>query len=295
MRARFGKKMYRLSLAYPFTCPNRDGTKGVGGCIFCSGAGAGNFAADSGSADEKISAAKERISRKTAGGCGYIAYFQSFTNTYAPVPYLEKIFTEVIARPDIDAISVATRPDCIGEDTARLFEKLGKIKPVWVELGLQTSNERTAEFINRQYPLADYNRAVKLLHSCGAEVITHIILGLPGENIADMENTVIHAVNMKTDGVKLHLLHVLKDTVLERLYRSGEYAPLTLEEYADILCRLLPLIPAETVIHRMTGDGDKKELIAPLWSADKKRVLNYINAEFKARDIVQGSAVKKQQ
>lgn len=289
MQQRFGKKMYRLALDFGGTCPNRDGSKGVGGCIFCSGAGAGNFAGQGESLAEKLASAKARIRKKIGENCGYIAYFQSFTNTYAPLSVLRARFTEAIEHPEIDAVSIATRPDCLPQEVLDLLAELNRRKPVWVELGLQTANEETAARIHRCYPLSDYDSAVTALHRCGIEVITHLILGLPGETAADMLASVRHTAEVDTDGVKLQLLHVLKNTALAQLYRAGAYEPLTLESYIDLLCLLLPQIPKETVIHRLTGDGDKRELIAPLWSADKKRVLNTINRAFRERDTVQGS------
>lgn len=293
MKKRFGKKMYRLSLDYSFGCPNRDGTAGSGGCIFCSASGAGNFSGTGGSLEEKIQSAKLKIKSKTGENCGYIAYFQSYTNTYAPVETLEKIFTEAVMRDDISAVSIATRPDCLPQDIVDLLGKLNKIKPIWVELGLQTSNEKTAQLINRCYPLKCYDEAAEKLHLQNIDVITHIIIGLPGETVDDIKATVNHTTLMKTDGIKLHLLYVLKNTALFDMYKNGEFKTLELEEYADILCELIPLIPEDTVIHRFTGDGDKKELVSPLWSADKKRTLNYINKIFKERNIIQGSLLNK--
>lgn len=288
MKRRFGRKMYRLSLDCGFTCPNRDGTAGAGGCIFCSGSGSGNFAGRGATLDEKIASAKERVRSKTDADCGYIAYFQSFTNTYAPAERLRELFSEAAGRDDILALSVATRPDCLPPVTLDLLAELNAEKPVWVELGLQTSNDGTARRINRCYPTEVYDRAVRLLRERGVEVITHIMFGLPGEDREDMLSTVRHAAAAGTQGVKLHLTHVNGNTVLAKMYRAGEYSPLSLEAYTDILCGALEHIPRETVIHRFTGDGDKKELIAPLWSGDKKRVLNYINREFARRDVTQG-------
>ncbi len=288
MRCRFGRKMYRLSLDCGFTCPNRDGTAGTGGCIFCSGSGAGNFAGSGATLDEKIAAAKERVKNKTDADCGYIAYFQSFTNTYAPVGTLRELFSEAIGRGDISALSIATRPDCLQPETLTLLAELNRIKPVWVELGLQTANDETAKQINRCYPTAVYDRAVGLLRGKGIEVISHIMFGLPGEDRADMIGTVRHAAAVGMQGVKLHLTHVTEKTVLAGMYHRGEYSPLSLEEYTDILCEALEYIPRETVIHRFTGDGDKKELIAPQWSGNKKRVLNYINRAFAEKDVEQG-------
>ena len=291
MRERFGRKMYRLSLDCGFTCPNRDGTAGVGGCIFCSAGGAGNFAGRGDSLDEKLFAAKEKIRTKTGENCGYIAYFQSFTNTYAPLSALRELFSRAISRPDVAALSIATRPDCLPPETVDLLAELNEKKPVWVELGLQTANDGTARRINRCYPTAVYDEAVRALHESGIEVVTHIMLGLPGETREDMKNTVLHAGSLGAQGVKLHLTHVLKNTVLAQMYQRGEFNVLSLEEYADLLCDLIGYLPRETVVHRYTGDGDKKELLAPLWSGDKKRVLNYLHAEFVRRDVEQGRKI----
>ena len=292
MKRRFGRKIYRLSLDCGFTCPNRDGSVGVGGCIFCSGSGSGNFAGRGVSLSEKIASAKETVRAKTDADCGYIAYFQSFTNTYAPVPALRELFSEAIGRDDICALSVATRPDCLPPETIDLLAELNGIKPVWVELGLQTSDDDTAKRLNRCCKTEVYDRAAGLLHANGIEVVTHIMFGLPGEDRSDMLSTVRHTAAVGAQGVKLHLTHVNENTVLADMYRAGEYSPLSLEEYTDILCEALEYIPRDTVIHRFTGDGDKKELVAPLWSGDKKRVLNYINRTFAERDVIQGKAVE---
>ena len=289
MHVRFGKKMYRLSLDCGFTCPNRDGSKGVGGCAFCSSAGAGNFAGKGESLEIRLQKAQARIEKKTGASCGYIAYFQSHTNTYAPLPVLKNLWEEAAALDKIEAISIATRPDCLPPAILDLLAQINRRKPVWVELGLQTANDRTAEALNRCYPTTLYDKAVRELHERGIEVITHLILCLPGENFSDMEASVRHAVSLGSEGLKLHLLQVLKNTELERWYCSGQYRPPEMEAYLDLLCRLLPLIPRETVIHRMTGDGDKKELVAPLWCADKKKVLNALQRTLRQRDIVQGS------
>ena len=292
MKKRFGKKMYRLSLDCGFTCPNRDGTAGVGGCVFCSAGGAGNFAGRGASTEEMIAAAKEKIRAKAGENCGYIAYFQSFTNTYAPLPVLRELFTAAIAREDIDALSVATRPDCLPPGTVALLAELNERKPVWVELGLQTANDETARRVNRCYPTAVYDEAVRALHESGIEVVTHIMLGLPGETRGDMNNTVLHVSALGAEGVKLHLTHVLKNTVLAQMYLQRAFDVLSFEEYADLLCELIGYLPRETVIHRFTGDGDKKELLAPLWSADKKRVLNDLHAEFARRNVEQGARLR---
>lgn len=287
----FGEKVYKISLNGNMTCPNRDGTLGTKGCIFCSRGGSGEFAADSLlSIHEQIEQAKLRI-RKKSDCKKFIAYFQPFTNTYAPTEYLEKIFTEAISEPDVVALSIATRPDCLGNDVLNLLEKLNKIKPVWVELGLQTIHEDTTEYIRRMYPLSVYNSAIENLHKIGINVITHIILGLPNESKEMMLESVKY-VGDKTDGIKLQLLHILKDTDLCDEYELGKFDVLTINEYIDILCDCVELLPENVVIHRLTGDGDKKLLVAPMWSADKKRVLNTINREFTKHDVTQGRRAK---
>ena len=272
----FGEKVYKISLDGGMTCPNRDGKIDTRGCIFCSRGGSGEFSADRNhSITEQIREAKERIGRKT--DCKkFIAYFQPFTNTYAPVEYLEKIFTEAVAPDEIVALSVATRPDCLPDKTVNLLSRLNKIKPVWVELGLQTVHKSTADYIRRGYDLSVYDDAVKRLHKEGISVITHIIIGLPNET-EDMIVQSAEYAGKCSDGIKLQLLHILKDTDLCDEYEKGNVPVLSLERYADILVKCLRVIPKTTVIHRLTGDGDKKILVAPLWSADKKRVLNYIN------------------
>ncbi|WP_368483803.1 TIGR01212 family radical SAM protein [uncultured Ruminococcus sp.] len=272
----FGEKVYKISLDGGMTCPNRDGKIDTRGCIFCSRGGSGEFSADRNhSITEQIREAKERIGRKT--DCKkFIAYFQPFTNTYAPVEYLEKIFTEAVAPDEIVALSVATRPDCLPDKTVNLLSRLNKIKPVWVELGLQTVHKSTADYIRRGYDLSVYDDAVKRLHKEGISVITHIIIGLPNET-EDMIVQSAEYAGKCSDGIKLQLLHILKDTDLCDEYEKGNVPVLSLERYADILVKCLRVIPKTTVIHRLTGDGDKKILAAPLWSADKKRVLNYIN------------------
>lgn len=272
----FGEKVYKISLDGGMTCPNRDGKIDTRGCIFCSRGGSGEFSADRNhSITEQIREAKERIGRKT--DCKkFIAYFQPFTNTYAPVEYLEKIFTEAIEPYEIVALSVATRPDSLPDKTVNLLSRLNKIKPVWVELGLQTVHKSTADYIRRGYDLSVYDDAVKRLHKEGISVITHIIIGLPDET-EDMIVQSAEYAGKFSDGIKLQLLHILKDTDLCDEYEKGNVPVLSLERYADILVKCLRVIPKTTVIHRLTGDGDKKILAAPLWSADKKRVLNYIN------------------
>lgn len=279
LRERFGCKVYKISINGGFTCPNRDGTVGTGGCIFCSAGGSGEFSTDPlMSVTDQIEEARKKVSSKIKDG-KYIAYFQSFTGTYAPAERLRQLYEEAIAHPDIAALSIATRPDCLPEEVLDLLEELNRIKPVWTELGLQTIHENTAKLINRCYDLKVYDRALSELKKRGIEVITHVILGLPGETRDDMYETVKYVCDAGTDGIKLQLLHVLKGTVLESMYEKGEFSVLTEDEYINILKECVKLIPDRVVIHRLTGDGDKKILTAPLWSGDKKHVLNRINKE----------------
>lgn len=284
----FGEKIYKISLNGGMTCPNRDGTLSSKGCIFCSKGGSGEFSADRLlSVTEQIEQAKQRIKTKT--DCKrFIAYFQPFTNTYADVSYLHKIFYEAIENPDIAVLSIATRPDCLGKDVLQLIDELNKIKPMWIELGLQTIHKQTADYIRRCYELEVYNDAVSALKEIDVTVITHIILGLPFETREMMLESVKYA-GERSNGIKLQLLHVLKDTDLLTDYEKGLFKTLSLEEYIDILCDCIEILPKDVVIHRLTGDGDKKLLVSPLWSADKKRVLNSINKAFKERNIEQGS------
>ena len=276
LKEKFGCKVYKISLDCGFTCPNRDGTLGYDGCIFCSEGGSGDFAESrSLSVTEQIEAGKEKVKNKIKSG-KYIAYFQAFTNTYADVKTLERLYTEAINHPDIVALSVATRPDCLEQEKVELLGRLNKIKPIFVELGLQTINEKTAEYIRRGYTLDVYDNAVKRLHEQGINVVTHIIINLPFETREDMLNSVKYVCKV-TDGIKLQLLHILKGTDLAKEYEAHKFEVLTLEEYTNIIADCVKIIPENVVIHRLTGDGAKKDLIAPLWSADKKRVLNTIN------------------
>ena len=275
LRKKFGHKLYKLSISGAVTCPNRDGTVGTGGCIFCSGTGSGEFAQDAGLfVTEQIEKAKLLVAKKFRGG-KYIAYFQNFTNTYIPYERMEKMFTEAVLHPDVEVLSVATRPDCLPEDVIALLRRLNAVKPVWVELGLQTVHQKTADLINRCYPLETYDSAVKRLHAAGIEVITHVILGLPHESEEEILQTVRY-VGRVTDGIKLQLLHVLKGTRLEQMYLNGEFETLSFEQYLTLLRKCIEVLPKNVVVHRLTGDADKKLLVAPMWSADKKRVLNAI-------------------
>jgi len=271
----YGCKVYKLSLDGGFTCPNRDGTLGYKGCIFCTGSG--EFA-ESGPdpIHIQLERAKLRVNRKNKDG-KYIAYFQAFTGTYAPLDQLRKCYYEAIAPEEIVGLSIGTRPDCLGKEVIALLAQINRIKPVSVELGLQTIHAETARYIRRGYETAIYFNAVKQLKEAGLEVVTHIILGLPGETEDMMLATTQAAVNAGTNGIKFHLLHVLKNTDLAKDYEAGKFSCLSLEEYGRILKKCVALLPEEVVIHRITGDGAKKDLIAPLWSGDKKRVLNYLH------------------
>ena len=277
-RETFGCKVYKLSLDGGFTCPNRDGTLGTGGCAFCSGSGSGEFAQSAcGDIRQQLELAKKRVEAKCKTG-KYIAYFQSFTGTYAPLSRLEALFTGAMEPEYIVGLSVATRSDCLPEEVIALLARLSLQKPVSIELGLQTAGDAVAKTMNRCYKTECYIDAVRRLKAAGLNVVTHIILGLPGETEEDMLNSTRLAVDSGTDGVKFHLLHVLQGTALEEWYRRGEFRCLTMEEYGSILCKCIALLPPETVVHRITGDGARRELIAPSWSLDKKRVLNYLSS-----------------
>ena len=282
----FGEKVYKLALDLGCTCPNRDGTLDTRGCIFCHN-GSSHFAEMGIDLDTQIENAKKRVKSKIKTD-KFIAYFQSFTNTYGDFEFFESTFTTAISREDIVALSIGTRPDCISEKMLDLLERLNKIKPIWIELGLQTSNEKSAEYIRRCYPNSTYEKMVKELKDRGITVITHIIIGLPNETKEDILKTVDFAVRNKTDGVKLQLLHILKDTDLYEDYKKGFVKALSLEDYMDILFACIERIPKNVVIHRITGDPPKSYLVEPLWSADKKMVLNTINKELEKRDIIQG-------
>ena len=276
LKKRFGCKVYKLAINGGFTCPNRDGTLGTRGCIFCSRGGSGEFAESAEkSVTRQIDDGKKRVEKKIKDG-KYIAYFQAFTNTYAPLCKLRSLYTEAINHPDIVALSIGTRPDCLGNDVLELLDEMNKIKPVFIELGLQTIHENTAQYIRRGYPLEVYDKAVDDLHKIGINVVTHLIIGLPGENEQDILQSVKY-VCKKTDGIKLQLLHILKCTDLAEEYRECKVDVLSLEKYTSIIKHCVEIIPDNVVIHRLTGDGAKKDLIAPLWSADKKHVLNTIN------------------
>lgn len=273
----FGEKVYRLSIDAGFTCPNRDGSLGRAGCIFCSAGGSGDFAGDKRlSINEQIRDGKALIQNKIKNCNKFIAYYQAFTNTYAPVDVLRERFLPAINHPEIVALSIATRPDCISDECLELLSEYNRIKPIWVELGLQTIHESSAEFINRGYSLSVYDDAVMRLHSKGIETVTHVILGIPGETEEMMLNSISYVVKSGVKGIKLQVLQILKGTKLAELYESSPFKIMSLEEYGELLRKALALIPEGMVVHRITGDPPKALLIEPRWTADKKRVINYL-------------------
>ena len=282
----FGQKLYKIALDGGFTCPNRDGTIDTRGCIFCSGAGSGEFAGDcTMRITQQIEKGKDRVAGKIKDG-RYIAYFQAFTNTHAPVEKLRPIYMEAINHREIAVLSVATRPDCLPDEVLDLLCECNQIKPVWVELGLQTIHPATAAYIRRGYPLSVYGDAVSRLKARGMEVVVHVMLGLPGESRQDMLDTVSYVAGSGADGIKLQLLHVIRGTDLEKDYLEGKFETLTFESYVELVADCIALLPENMVIHRMTGDGDKRTLVAPLWSADKKRVLNAIRRAVSQKDRI---------
>ena len=277
LKDKFGQKVYKISLDGGFTCPNRDGKIDTRGCIFCSKGGSGDFAQNRNlRITEQIESGKKRVEKKIKSG-KYIAYFQAFTNTYAPVEILRAKYSEAINHPDIVALSIATRPDCLGDDVIELLDEMNKIKPVFVELGLQTIHSDSAKYIRRGYSLEVYNEAVKKLKNIGVNIVVHIILGLPNESEEDMLESVKYVCQSQIDGIKLQLLHIIAGTDLAKDYEKGLFKTLEFDEYVELIAKCVAIIPKNIVIHRLTGDGAKKDLIAPLWSADKKRVLNAIN------------------
>ena len=288
LRERFGEKLYKLTLNGGCTCPNRDGTLGSRGCIFCSEGGSGEFAASPRlSIREQIEDGKRRLAGKRPVQ-RYIAYFQAYTNTYAPTERLRQMFTEAVSCPEIAVLSIATRPDCLGKDVLSLLEELNRIKPVWVELGLQTIHEGTAAFIRRGYPLPVFDEAMNALAERRIETVVHTILGLPGETPEMMLDTVRYVSRTPAAGIKLQLLHILKNTDLAEFYTQTGFPVLSMEEYVDLVIRCLEVCRPDLVIHRLTGDGPKDLLIAPLWSQAKRQVLNAIHREMKLRNTYQG-------
>lgn len=293
LKERFSEKIYKVALNGRMTCPNRDGTLGNRGCIFCSAGGSGDFAGDKqDSITTQIDKQAARL-RQKRNASSFIAYFQAYTNTYAPVAYLRSIFTEAISHPDIVALSIGTRPDCLGEDVLNLLEELSLKKPVWVELGLQTIHEKTAVYIRRGYPLSCFEDAVQQLRKRNLDVIVHTILGLPGETKEDILETMNYLNHMDIQGIKLQLLHVLKNTDLATDYLNGKFSVYEMDEYIDLVIDCLEHLSPKIVIHRLTGDGPKDLLIAPTWSSAKKTVLNTLHHECKIRGAYQGKQYKE--
>ena len=288
LKAQYGCKVYKLALSSGCSCPNRDGTRGTRGCIFCDGAGA---FAEAGDIPSQLAAARARVAAKAGPNARYIAYFQSFTNTYGDVDRLRHLFRAAIEPEDVVILSIATRPDCLRPEVLELLAELNRKKPVWVELGLQTIHPESAAYIRRGYDLPVFDAAVKNLKAMGVTVIVHQILGLPGETPEMMAAASRYIGDSGADGIKLHLLHVLSGTDLAEDYAAGNFETMTLDAYLSVLEDCLRVLPRELVIHRMTGDGAKRSLIAPMWSADKKRVLNALNRRFLSDDLEQGSAL----
>ena len=293
LKQRFGEKVYKLTLNGGMSCPNRDGKISFGGCIFCSEGGSGEFASAAClSIPEQIQDAKKRLAGKRPVN-HYIAYFQAYTNTYGPIEHLRKIFTEAIDDPEILLLSVATRPDCLPDEVIELLAELNKKKPVWVELGLQTIHESSARFIRRGYPLEVFTDAVECLNAHGIEIVTHVILGLPGETREMMLDTVKYLNTLPIQGIKLQLLHVLEGTDLGTYYKNTGFHVLEETEYIDLILECIEHLRPEITIHRITGDGPKDLLIAPLWSSAKRSVLNHIHHEMKLQNSWQGKALEQ--
>jgi len=288
LKEEFGEKIYKVSLDGGFTCPNRDGKVGTRGCIFCSDAGSGEFAGSrKKTITEQIEDQLELISKKFPEG-RVIAYFQNFTNTYGEVEYLESIYREALSHPRVAGLAIATRPDAIPEDVLELLDRLNKDHFIWIELGLQTMHDRTAEFINRGYDLDVFDSSAKSLIKRNIRVVVHLIAGLPYEKIEDILETVSYINDLKVWGVKIHLLHVIRDTALHRIYMDKEFPLMEEQEYIDLVCHIISRLSPEIVIHRLTGDGSRDTLIGPLWSLNKRRVLNAIDKTLKVKDIIQG-------
>ena len=285
LKQQYGEKIFKICLTSGCTCPNRDGKISLGGCSFCSEGGSGEYASAPGDIDIQIEEAKERIRNKTSAS-RYIAYFQSFTNTYGDVETLEKLYERVIRRKDIVILSIGTRPDCLGEDVLEMLRRLNEIKPVWIELGLQTMHDETARRVNRGYPLVVFEDALNRLKSLGIQVIVHVIFGLPGETKEDMLQTIRYLATLSPgpDGIKLQMLNILRGTELGRQYEENPFPLLSLEEYTDIAAESISILPEEMVIHRMTGDGPGNLLIAPDWVRNKKKVLNTISRKLKEKN-----------
>lgn len=285
----YGEKVYKIALNANLTCPNRDGTLGTKGCIFCSQEGSGDFSSNKYlSIYDQIEEGKNLLSKKTKENSKYIAYFQAFTNTYGDINYLKRIYKEAISHVDIIGISIATRPDCLNDEILHLLYEISKEKKLWVELGLQTIHDSTATFIRRGFSLSCFDQAVENLNRFSIDVVVHLIIGLPNESKDDLMKTIDYTVSKKIQGVKLQLLHILKETDLATFYTENYFTVLSLDQYADWIVDCIERIPRHIVIHRITGDGPKNLLVAPLWSTNKKLVLNTIHNRFKERNSFQG-------
>lgn len=292
LRKKFGEKVFKISLDAGFTCPNRDGSISKGGCIFCSPRGSGDFTIALDDISMQFDEAKAIMMKKWKTG-KYIAYFQAYTNTYAPASVLRERYYSIMNKENLVGIAIATRPDCLPHDVIELLKEINEITYLWVELGLQTVNEDTTKLINSGYTLNSYIDSVKNLKEAGIDIVTHCILGLPGENREDMMKTVDFIANTGTQGIKLHLLHLLKDTPMVELYEKGQLVLLEKDEYVDLIVDAVEKIPKEMVIHRLTGDGPRKTLIGPKWSLNKWEVLNAIDDRFIERDTWQGKKYNK--
>lgn len=292
LRQTYGRKLYKISLNAGMTCPNRDGTCGNRGCIFCSTGGSGDFASDKDlTITAQLDEGRAQAARKYPGS-SYIAYFQAYTNTYAPISYLRKVFTEAIRHPDVEILDIATRPDCLNSEVLALLAELNRIKPVWIELGLQTIHPESADFIRRGYALPVFDQAVKNLRKLHIPVIVHTILGLPGETVEQMLDTVRYLNTQDIQGVKFQLLHILEQTDLAAYYREHPFPLPDMEEYFEIVGSCLCTLRPDIVVHRLTGDGPKALLIAPLWTGNKRQVLNQMQAYLKKHDIWQGKSLQ---
>lgn len=292
LREKFGQKVFKVSLDAGFSCPNRDGKVGVGGCVFCSERGSGDFTGHSRNLVEQFEEGKAMMSKKWKNG-KYIAYFQAYTNTYAPIEVLRERYFSMLDMEDVVGIAIATRPDCLGDDVIELIHELSQRTYVWVELGLQSIHEDTVKLLNIGYKLDVYIDAVRRLKEKNIEVVTHAIIGLPGETRRDMLETINFIANTGTQGIKLHLLHLMKNTALEKIYQEGKLKFLTLDEYVDIITEAIELLPQDMVVHRITGDAPRELLIGPMWSLKKWEVVNAINHNFELLDVWQGKKYKR--
>ncbi len=288
LREKFGGKVFKISLDGGFSCPNRDGTISKGGCIFCSERGSGDFAGERCfSITKQFEDIKNMMNKKWKDG-KYIAYFQAYTNTYAPVEVLKRKYDEAIDQKDVVSLAIATRPDCIGAEILDLLEEYSKKVYTWVELGLQTSNDTTAKLINRGYKLEVFEEAVSGLSQRGIDVVAHVILGLPGETKEDMIDTIKYLAKLPIKGIKLHLLHVMENTTLEELYNNGKLKLLEKDEYIDLICEAITLLPQDIVVHRLTGDAPRALLVGPMWSLKKWEILNAIDDKLEREHLYQG-------